>query len=259
MAPRRSGTSVEDQAAAAANAALEQASFDDMVGGAPTDAPEEEQGAEGTTGLVLLEGSAVPARIYTDQPLFQQDETAMIRLRLAQGLSQEVQDGLAHPGDWLVSGHDPLKAVTVVPLLFNRNRAMRDAERMVVCQSPDAVRGYGTPGGECASCPMARWTPRPSDPDRNDPPKCSLVFSYAVYSVEHDALLEANFSRTSEAVGKLLNNYIATQGLGRFAVRLTSRQENRGTQRYSIPVVQLIRADVSTLELARSLVSGQES
>jgi hypothetical protein len=207
----------------------EQLSFDNMVGGPPQPedvppdefigVPEEEGGVERRAAMT----------IYTDQPVFEQGDIFIPRLRLTQGLTKEVQDGTAKPGQWVMSGYDPMGEITVIPLQFARRREFVDAEFAVHCKSDDAVTGVGDPGGECAKCPMNRWEDGPKG--KRIAPKCTFIYSYIVYAVEYEATAVLEFKRTSINVGKSINTLIAQRGIRRFAITLksSSNQGPKGT------------------------------
>lgn len=151
------------------------------------------------------------------------------RLRLMQGLSTEVQDGSASPGQWVLSGYDPKEMVSFVPLLFARNRVLRDDEGSVLCRSRDAKTGEGEPGGDCETCIMNKWINNEKGP--NTPPKCAFSYVYVGWVEEFDSVALVEFRRTSINAGKMLNTVAAQRGLGNFAVKLkTSKQTGkRGT------------------------------
>lgn len=205
-------------------------SFEGMVGAVP---PQPEDIPDGDFVGVPEDEGGVARRsamtIYTDQPVFDSGDIFIPRLRLAQGLTKEVQDGTAKPGQWVMSGYDALSEVTVVPLRFARRRELVDQEFAVLCKSDDAVTGVGTPSGDCRSCPMNRWEEGPKG--KRIPPKCSFVYSYIMYVVEMGVTAVVEFKRTSINVGKSLNTLLAQRGLGNVAVvlRSTPNQGPKGT------------------------------
>lgn len=170
---------------------------------------------------------------YSQTPTFDASDLFIPKLRLAQGLTTEVQSGLAKPGDWLVLGSDPMKAPTIVPMLMVRRRELRDSDenRVVMCRSSDSVIGVGNPGGECATCPMSKWIPSTKPGGKNQAPPCTFIYSYIVYVVDTDELCVLEFYRTSIPTGKMLNTMVLQKGLGNFAVQLKSngQQGPRGT------------------------------
>jgi hypothetical protein len=155
------------------------------------------------------------------------------RLRLMQGLSTEVQEGTASPGQWVLSGYEPVEEVTIVPMLFARNRDLRDDEGAVLCRSRDALVGEGEPGGNCAECPLSMW-------NEKIPPACSFSYVYAVYVKEFSTPAIVSFKRTSINAGKTLNTIVAQRKLRKFAVKLKASKQSgkRGTfyQAVVVPV-----------------------
>lgn len=222
------------------------------VGEADVIPPEYEEPADGVTTLAR--------RDYASVPEFDSEDLIMPRLRLAQGLTTEVQEGDARPGDWVLNGYDAVEEVVIVPLLYAKVRAKRVADGQVECYSPNAIIGIGTPGNMCAQCPLSQWTP---DPDgtldtrgqiRNLPPRCTLAYSYYCWSVTHEAAVVVEFKRTAEAMAKGVNTLIATRGLGNFAIKLVSKRgEGRGA--YHVPVATRVDVGEDTLEVARRAVN----
>lgn len=170
---------------------------------------------------------------YSQAPVFDASDLFIPKLRLAQGLTAEVQSGLAKPGDWLVLGSDPIKSPTIIPMLMVKRRELRDTDdnRAVLCRSADSIVGVGNPGGECATCPMSKWVQSNKPGGKNSAPPCNFIYSYIVYVVETEELCVLEFYRTSIATGKMLNTMILQKGIGNFAVTLksTSQQGPRGT------------------------------
>lgn len=232
------------KAAASKSAAPTSSTFDDMAEGVQ-DRP------EGPTA-----GGALT--IYQEgQPIFDRDDVLMPFLRLAQGLSREVQEGIAKPGQWLLQGFDPADGLTVVPLAFARMRELRDEDtRDIECYSQDSLSGAGEPGGECAACPLAKWQEPKKKGGKNTPPECTFMYAYVVYITEHDTLSTLRFQRTSIKAGKMLNTIVAQRGLGKVAVAIGSDsvQGKRGT--YSSPTVNAVPAEDSVFDAAYTKMRG---
>lgn len=214
---------------------------DDVVDAAPV-APED----------VTTPASAMT--VYQDAPMMDSSDLFIPRLRLAQGLTQEVQQGEAKPGQWLVLGNPPMGSAVVVPLKMARRRELRETDggRTVLCRSTDSIVGVGEPGGECETCPMSHWTQDPSNPKKNRAPKCTFIYSYLVYIVETKSLAILEFYRTSVSAGKMVNTFIVQRGLGHFAIQLSaaSSQGPRGT--YYSPVVRYTEATPELLAEAHT-------
>lgn len=177
---------------------------------------------------------------YSNNPTFDPSDLFIPRLRLAQGLTAEVQSGIAKPGDWLVLGEEPLKSPTIIPMLMVRRRELRDTDdnRAILCRSSDSITGIGNPGGECASCPMDRWTPSKKKGGKNNAPPCTFIYSYVVYIVDTEALCVLEFYRSSMPTGKMLNTMILQKGLGHFAVQLRSNGQQGPKGTYYSPSIQ---------------------
>jgi hypothetical protein len=198
--------------------------------------------------------AAVNVGAYTSTPQFTADEVDLLRLRLAQGLSAEVQEGTAKPGQWLITGYDPEDVVTVVPLLFARRREYRpDPDtRAIQCRSEDGETGKGNPGGLCMTCQFANWTPDPRVAGKNNPPQCTPITSYIGYSITHGEIVSLSFSRTSSGAAKFINFIISTRGMGNFAVDLKTQQKKSARGSFYVPTVSIVDVDPSEIKAARA-------
>lgn len=186
---------------------------------------------------------------------FDSEDVLIPRLRLAQGLTAEVQGGEVKPGQWIMTGWAASDELTIVPQLFAKRRELLTEDFHVKCRSRDSLIGEGEPGGVCAECPLSKWVPAETEGGKNSPPKCTFVYSYIVYIVEFQTIGMLEFKRTSLPSGKLLNTMIATRGLGNFAVRLRS-QGNKGPRgQYFSALVQPAVVTKETLELASGLMA----
>lgn len=219
--------------------------FDDML-------PDDNSSALATLDE---ETSSLGFRSYSETPEFSREDIQLPRLRLAQGLTKEVQEGTARPGQFVLLGYEPESEVILVPLLYGKAREYRqDGE--LLCSSPDAkvgrpVAGSGVAGGSCLSCPLAEWQPRPDGKGNFKP--CGQVFSYVCFSLTHDSPIVLEFRRTAERTAKTLNTIIQAKGLGHFAIKLTAKAETWGKGSGFTPSVELAPLDTTTLEALRAL------
>jgi hypothetical protein len=229
----------------AASTPAKSSNFDKMVGGeGDLLAPEEAE--EHQTGIALANFSS-----HLDMD---SSDLMIPRLRLTQGLTQEVQDGTATPGQWVMSGYDAKPEVTIVPILFARNRTLRDQEGSILCRSFDALTGKGEPGGVCETCVMNQW----SDGDKGArvPPKCAFSYVYIVYVKEFETMALVEFRRTSIQAGKTLNTIAAQRDLGNFAVKLKSSKQTGKRGTFYQMVVQPVQAEPELLVAARQFMAG---
>jgi hypothetical protein len=207
-------------------------------------------GSSGDTTSIAVptEDTGSPiAPVWTSTPDFEEGETGYPLLRLAQGLTPEVAQGDAKMGDWLLNGFEPMKDVTIIPMFFARTRRMNDPNdrTRTLCASGDGVTGRGTPGGNCHTCPMAQWSEDPRTGRRRRPP-CDLQFNYGAYSVEHEQVVQVGFKGTGTGAAQSINNFVQTQGMGKFAMKLTSSTERNGPNIYAVPTATMakMRSDV---------------
>jgi hypothetical protein len=193
----------------------------------------------GDAELAVVGASSL--QTFSDNPVLDASDLYIPRLRLAQGLTAEVQSGTAKPGEWLLLGIDPMKTANVIPMMMTRRREYRadksvDPQRTVLCRSGDSLVGSGNPGGECAVCPMNKWSDN-GPGKKGTPPPCSFSYSYLVYVIEADSLALLEFTRTSITTGKMVNTMIMQRGIGRFAIALTSNSKSGPQGSYYLPVV----------------------
>lgn len=190
---------------------------------------------------------------YSNTPMIDTSDVFIPKLRLAQALTAEVTNGTAKSGQWVISGEDPMAKPVIVPLLMNRRRELRDPDenRQIMCRSFDSVKGVGNPGGDCATCPMAKWTEGKKGKG-NSAPQCNFIYSYVVYVVDLDQVVILEFSRTSIAAGKMLNTIIMQKGLGKFAVQLSSNSAKNGRgQTFYSPVINGAKVTDKVMKIAK--------
>lgn len=191
---------------------------------------------------------------YSNSPVIDTSDVFIPKLRLAQALTAEVTNGTAKSGQWVVSGEDPMVKPVIVPLLMNRRRELRDSDdnRQVMCRSFDSLKGVGSPGGDCSTCPMAKWTEGKKGKG-NLPPQCNFIYSYVVYVIDIDQVVILEFSRTSIAAGKMLNTVILQKGLGNFAVQLSSASsKNARGQTFYAPVINGAKVTDKVMAVAKA-------
>ncbi len=204
----------------------------------PLDSMVEEPEEAQSQSLVL------PTR-YSSEPEFGQDEIYIPMLRLAQGLTAEVANGDARPGDWILTGYPVLKDVTIVPLAFARRRERSgldgNSKRIVICRSNNAQHGEGDPGGDCNTCPHAVFGGA-----------CDLIYNYKIYVVEHKTLALIQFKRTSMRVAKTINTMSMQRGFGRFAIRLTGQKQDGKKGPFFVAAMTPADVDPSIFDEARN-------
>lgn len=195
---------------------------------------------------VVDEEEAAPLDIYTNQPSFTIEDIAPPMLKLLQGLSPEVQDGVGSAGEWALSGFDPKEDLVVVPMSFARRREYRDDDTFaLLCKSFDGETGTGEPGGNCADCPMNKWID-------SKPPKCQFMYSYVMYVADFQAGGIVNFKRTGLAAGKSLNSIMSRRGFGNVALILGSKKQSGKKGAYYIPQLRPMDAEEEAAVLSEA-------
>lgn len=179
-----------------------------------------------TQDLSQTEGTGEEAQENVSLALFAQSaplttsDVQIPRIRLMQGLSDEVTNGHAKIGQIILTGFPPVDTLTVIPVGFQRRRELREQNTFsLLCRSTDGEVGVGYPGGSCAVCPMATWT---GEGDQRTPPACSFMYTYLVYAPEVGSLALLDFKKTTLQVGKVLNTIVMQRGLRNFSVVLGS-------------------------------------
>lgn len=221
----------------------------------PTDAQPFDAGPDDVPAaamVVLDEGTHEMAGIASYHTAgLDSSDIAFPLLRLAQGLTAEVQSGGARPGQW-ISQSVVKDRLTVIPLMYARKRELRNEDRGVLCRSEDSVVGVGVPGGVCATCPMSQWSDGPDG--RRQAPPCNFFYSYIVYIPDDGGIAMLNFKRTAVNVGKSINTMFALNGAGNFAVELGSNKNTNARGTFYVPTASKIQVSPELLEEARSMI-----
>ncbi len=206
------------------------------------------------TGIVPVEEGQASVQLanFSNSVDFGSEDIVIPRIKLAQQMTAEVVEGSAKFGQWILTGYDAADELTVVPLLFARNRSLRDDAGAVLCRSTDGAFGVGDPGGECAKCPMTQWKENASG--ANFPPPCVFSYNYICYVVEYGAMGMMEFKRTSMNAGKTVNTICAQRGIGNFALKLKSTQSKSKKGTYASPIVQPIVVDPEVLAQAKAFL-----
>lgn len=196
----------------------QQLAFDDML-------TEDAQEAEATAAS---EGTSI--QVFAKPAMLTADDITIPRLRLAQGLTKEVQDGEAKPGEFLLTGAMPRAEVKAVVLAIAKFRRYTNAEDgSVLCRSEDGNTGVGDPGGECDSCPLSKWVNSPTG-GKNTPPVCQFGYRYLL-DVEGYGQCVFEMKRTAIPAAKALNAMVVRYGYGstRIVIRAQKGSGTRGT------------------------------
>lgn len=221
----------------------------------PTDAPPFDAGPDDvpeTSLTVFDEATHEVAGIASYHTAgLDSSDIAFPLLRLAQGLTAEVQSGDARPGQWIAQS-TVKDRLTIIPLMYARKRELRNEDRGVMCRSEDSVVGVGVPGGACATCPMSQWSDGPDG--RRQAPPCNFFYSYIVYVPEDGGIAMLNFKRTAINVGKAINTMFALNGAGNFAVELGSNKNTNARGTFYVPTATKVQVSPELLEEARGMI-----
>ena len=196
----------------------------------------------------------VPTELFDYTPT--SEDIQLPRFRLAQGLTPEVMESLAKAGEWLIPGKPAQKHLVATIMGIRKTRAKwlfddQSSTRQIECSSPDAVYGFGDPGGQCATCDFAKWSPDPQT-GRNRPPLCTLSYGYLLQTEEGDiGVYDASTKSANTLIGQL-NAFYMQAGSGGVQVTLGSQLISKGARRYYSPTL------VSFTMLHRNQVAASE-
>jgi hypothetical protein len=209
--------------------------------------------AESTTLAPVSAPELAPHYVENLADILDSEDAYLPRLRLAQGLTPEVQEGTARPGQWIVTGFEPQDSVTVIPIRAAKTRSRFDEDGGILCYSPDGRTGQGDPGGSCDTCPLRNWTTL--EDGTRVPPECDAQYRYIVYILELDAYAVFVCKRTALNAAKLINTVLLARGLGKAAFRLAAAAQKSRRGSYFVPSVAPVQLDEATFSKAASGMS----
>jgi len=164
------------------------------------------------------------------------DDIVIPRLRLAQGLTKEVQDGNAKPGQFLLSGAEPRSEITAVVMAIAKfRRYTNNDDGSVLCRSEDGYLGIGDPGGACEECPLSKWI-NSTVGGKNTPPPCQFGYRYLL-DVEGYGQCVMELKRTSIPAAKALNAMVVRFGYGNTRVTFKAQKGTGARGTYYTPIV----------------------
>lgn len=166
------------------------------------------------------------------------DDIVIPRLRLAQGLTQEVQDGNARPGEFLLSGAAPRPDVTATVMAIAKFRRLTtsDGQGDILCRSEDGVVGVGDPGGDCESCPLSKWVNATDGSRKNTPPACQFGYKYLL-DVDGYGQVVFEMKRTAIPAAKALNAMVVRNGYGSTRVQIKAQKGSGTRGTYYTPII----------------------
>ncbi|NOY61009.1 MAG: hypothetical protein GXO75_19030 [Calditrichaeota bacterium] len=178
---------------------------------------------------------------------FGQEDLIVPRLKVLQGLSAEVADGIAPMGsivnsltkDVVAKVKDKKAEIEVIPIKYGKYRlrfAARELGGQILCRSNDAKTGEGDPGGDCATCPFAKWGK--DETGKNKAPECTLILNVLamVRGYDFPIPIAVPFARTSMPAGRQFANlmFMRQRPVWEFAYKLATKFENKKQGQYYI-------------------------
>lgn len=207
----------------------QQMAFDNMIEENAEEAAEE---ASENMGLAL----------FSNPTTLTADDVTIPRLRLAQGLTKEVQDGNAKPGEFLLSGAPPRSEIVATVLAIAKFRRYTTSDDgTVLCRSEDGKTGKGEPGGDCEECPLSKWVNAETKGGKNTPPPCSFGYRYLLEVADYGQCIY-EMKKTSIPAAKALNAMVIRFGYGRTQVSFRAQKGTGSRGSYYTPVVVPIAA-----------------
>jgi len=165
------------------------------------------------------------------------------RLKIAQALTEEVQEGEAKQGQIInsLTGEilaDKEKEVLFTPLIFGKSRIFFERPNGVKCIAKNGMEGQGDPGGTCADCPYSKWT---KDEKDKNVQLCSELLNFV--SIINEVPIMVSFMKTGFKAGKKLYNLIASQAMkgnspwfNKYSISTKFKTGDDGS--YYIPVIK---------------------
>lgn len=172
-----------------------------------------------------------PQVIFTNDAKPDLSKLQINRLRLAQGMTQEVAERRASIGQYVLSNFPPYDEVELVPLIAQNTRQYKpDPKAPPQCVAPTGDFGLGNPGGPCIECPLSKWGPRNEKTGKATPPLCKEAVVIRAYSLTHRTVVDMQFTGRVANRGATIQSQALALGYGNFVVRLksTSTKNDRG-------------------------------
>ena len=197
----------------------------------------------GTDAITKLQDEQGP---YSD--IVHIEDIRPFRLRLVQLTDDKVINRKAVAGQYDIEYVGVMDNPVIVPLFHATLRTMWSSEEeRTVCRSDNGKVGIGDPGGDCRSCPYARW-----GANRKKPP---CVFKQRIYAVMVDPLLPVIWDLKSTAIRSAhprIMSLAASKHFRNFAIALGFEQregKNSEGEKFSwlVPIVTEVEMPEITL------------
>jgi len=163
-----------------------------------------------------MEVASYHSGVAQDLDEVRSDELNLVpQLKVLQGLSPEVQEGVGKAGQFWDSYQDKAidSPILIVPVHTFRTKARWANDRGVqlpVCRSHDGKTGSGDPGGDCTSCKHPKRFTR----DGQLIGDCDETIQFVVWLPEHNSWCLLPLAKTKYKIGKAWINMIY-KGRGR--------------------------------------------
>jgi hypothetical protein len=185
--------------------------------------------------------SPVPRAVFTKNQELDLSKLSIPSLRLAQGMTAEVNERKANIGQFVLTNFPAYDSVVLVPLGATEIRTYKpDPKKPAQCHAPTGDYGFGNPGGECAVCPLSHWGEYNEATGKSTPPPCKEGVLVRAYSVTHRSMVDFQFLAGERNKGSFIQQQAMSFGWSGFAIKLTSvaKSNNRGS--WFIPQIEML-------------------
>lgn len=212
----------------AAEQVAKRTKYDEMTGGVP-DAPEVE--AE----------EWIPRVIYTQDAQADLTKMKIPILRLAQGMTEEVKQRKAMPGQYVLTNFPAVDEVIFIPMAGQYIRIYKpDPKKRPKCQAPYGTKGYGIPGIICADCALSKWQGKDPRTGNSKKPPCNEGVSIRGYSVNHRCLVDYQFMTGAMPTGQFIQQQAMAFHWNQFSVRMQSRTVENSLGSWYVPELEMM-------------------
>lgn len=183
----------------------------------------------------------IPRAVFTRDDKLDLSKLQISSLRLAQGMTAEVNERKASIGQFVLTNFPAYDEVTLVPLGATNIRIYKpDPKKPALCNAPTGDFGFGNPGGVCEECPLSHWGEFNPDTGKSAPPVCKDGVLVRAYSITHRSMVDFQFLGSERSKGGFIQQQAMSFGWSNFALKLTSvsKSNNRGS--WYIPQVEML-------------------
>lgn len=186
------------------------------------------------------EEAYTPSVIFTNDAKPDLSKLQISRLRLAQGMTQEVAERRASIGQYVLTNFPAFDEVELVPFRAQNTRQYKpDPKAPPQCAAPMGDFGFGNPGGVCAECPLSKWGPRNEKTGKATPPPCKEAVVMRAYSLTHRTVVDFTFMGRIASKGAFIQAQAMALGWANFVIRLKSSSTKNDRGQWYEPEIEI--------------------